>query len=79
MDSSSWHANGHRVWVRENIRPLSESDQLLIVGEDITETKQLSEKLEYQARYDLLTGTYNRNFANIDVHVVIQVFRFSYK
>ncbi|MEZ8916343.1 EAL domain-containing protein [Vibrio lentus] len=55
------HADGSTIWIRENIRPLVESDQLLIVGEDITETHELSEKLEYQARYDLLTGTFNRN------------------
>ncbi|MEZ9471126.1 EAL domain-containing protein [Vibrio lentus] len=55
------HADGSAIWIRENIRPLVESDQLLIVGEDITETHELSEKLEYQARYDLLTGTFNRN------------------
>ncbi|CAK3186257.1 diguanylate cyclase [Vibrio crassostreae] len=55
------HADGSKIWIRENIRPLVESDQLLIVGEDITETHELSEKLEYQARYDLLTDTFNRN------------------
>ncbi len=55
------HADGSTIWIRENIRPLVESDQLLIVGEDITETRELSEKLEYQARYDLLTDTFNRN------------------
>jgi len=66
------HAKGHRVWVRENIRPLSESDQLLIVGEDITETKQLSEKLEYQARYDLLTGTYNRNHFELELKTALR-------
>ena len=55
------HADGHSVWIRENIRPLVETGHLLIVGEDITETKHLAEQLEYQARYDLLTGTYNRN------------------
>ncbi len=56
------HANGNTVWVRENIRPLVDSEQLLIVGEDITETRALAEQLEYQARYDLLTDTYNRNY-----------------
>ncbi|MGF1752190.1 EAL domain-containing protein [Vibrio makurazakiensis] len=56
------HANGQTVWVRENIRPLVDSDQLLIVGEDITETRALAEQLEYQASYDLLTDTYNRNY-----------------
>ncbi len=55
------HADGSTIWIRENIRPLVESDQLLIVGEDITETHELAEKLEYQARYDLLTDTFNRN------------------
>lgn len=55
------HADGSTIWIRENIRPLVESDQLLIVGEDITETHELSEKLEYQAQYDLLTDTFNRN------------------
>ncbi|WP_337241339.1 hypothetical protein, partial [Vibrio cholerae] len=60
------HADRHSVWVRENIRPLNDSDQLLIVGEDISETKLLAEKLEYQARYDLLTGTYNRNHFELE-------------
>ena len=55
------HADGRTIWIRENIRPLVDSGQLLIVGEDITETRELSEKLEYQARYDLLTDTFNRN------------------
>jgi len=56
------HADGHIVWVRENIRPLAESGHLLIVGEDVTETKALSEQLQYQAQHDLLTGTYSRNY-----------------
>ncbi|MFW7524749.1 EAL domain-containing protein [Vibrio ostreicida] len=55
------HADGRCLWIRENIRPLVESGHLLIVGEDITEMKLLSSQLEYQARFDLLTGTFNRN------------------
>ena len=55
------HADGSKIWIRENIRPLVDSNQLLIVGEDITETHELAEQLEYQARYDLLTHTFNRN------------------
>ncbi|AIU68285.1 EAL domain-containing protein [Vibrio coralliilyticus] len=61
------HADGRAVWVRENIRPLVESGHLLIVGEDITETKQLAEQLEYQARHDLLTGTFNRNHFEMEL------------
>lgn len=49
------------MWVRENIRPLLETGTLLIVGEDITETRQLADQLAYQARYDSLTHTLNRN------------------
>lgn len=56
------HANGHAVWVRENIRPLVESGHILIVGEDVTETRKLSEQLQYQAQHDLLTGTFSRNY-----------------
>ncbi|MGD8122143.1 EAL domain-containing protein [Vibrio sp. TRT 2004] len=56
------HADGHTVWVRENIRPLVESGHILIVGEDVTETRTLSEQLQYQAQHDLLTGTYSRNY-----------------
>ncbi len=55
------HADGSTIWIRENIRPLIESDQLLIVGEDITEAYELSEQLEHQARHDSLTDTFNRN------------------
>ncbi|CCN81211.1 putative TWO COMPONENT HISTIDINE KINASE [Vibrio nigripulchritudo SFn27] len=55
-------ANGFTIWVRENIRPLTETHQLLIVGEDISETQDLARQLAYQAQHDLLTGTYNRNF-----------------
>lgn len=61
------HADGHIAWIRENIRPLHDSGELLIVGEDISETYALSEKLEYQARYDLLTHTYNRNYFDIEL------------
>ncbi|WP_404973357.1 EAL domain-containing protein [Vibrio campbellii] len=66
------HADGHSVWVRENIRPLRDSDQLLIVGEDITETKKLAKQLEYQARYDLLTDTYNRNYFELELQTALR-------
>ncbi|UPQ89310.1 ABC transporter substrate binding protein [Vibrio sinaloensis] len=56
------HADGQTVWIRENIRPLVESGHLLIVGEDVTETRALAEQLKYQAEHDLLTGAYSRNY-----------------
>lgn len=59
--------DGKVVWIRENIRPIAETKQLLIVGEDITEAKQLAKQLEYQAQHDLLTGDYNRNQFECDL------------
>lgn len=54
------NANNQILWIRENIRQIPETRQLLIVGEDITETHLLAEQLEYQAHHDGLTGLYNR-------------------
>lgn len=61
------HQDGSAVWIRENIRPLTESGQILIVGEDISHNKQLARQLEYQAKYDLLTDTFNRNQFDIEL------------
>lgn len=61
------HQDGSALWIRENIRPLTESGQILIVGEDISHNKQLARQLEYQAKYDLLTDTFNRNQFDIEL------------
>lgn len=66
------HADGQVMWVRENIRPLVETGHLLIVGEDITETRKLSEQLAYQARHDVLTGTYSRNYFEKELDKALQ-------
>ncbi|WP_413285874.1 EAL domain-containing protein [Vibrio sp. MA40-2] len=58
---------GAILWIRENIRPLDRFGKLLVVGEDITEIHILTEQLEYQARYDLLTETFNRNHFEIEL------------
>ncbi|MFV0574599.1 MAG: EAL domain-containing protein [Vibrio sp.] len=54
-------ADQQKLWIRENIRQVVETNQLLIVAEDITETYLLSEKLEYQAHHDTLTNLYSRH------------------
>lgn len=61
------HKNGAILWIRENIRPLDHSGKLLVVGEDITEIHLLTEQLEYQARYDMLTETFNRNHFELEL------------
>lgn len=56
-----YDVNKRSLWIRENIRQIPETQQLLIVGEDVSETHLLAETLDYQAHYDLLTRLYNRN------------------
>lgn len=61
------HKDHSRLWIRENIRSLDNSGQYLVVGENITEVHILTEKLEYQARYDLLTETFNRTHFELEL------------
>ncbi len=56
--------SGGNIWVRYTIRSIKDNvnDELriLIVCEDISENKRLSEQLSYQASHDSLTGLVNR-------------------
>ena len=56
------HKYGEIIWVRATLRLLGEngSSSILISCEDISETKILSQQLEYQAKHDSLTGLINR-------------------
>ncbi len=56
--------NGRVIWVRESARRVENESQhrsILLVGEDITEARLLSEKIAYQASHDALTGLANRS------------------
>ena len=56
--------NGRIIWVRATSRLVENEhheSSLLIVYEDITETRQLNEQIAYQADHDGLTGLANRN------------------
>ena len=55
--------DGRIIWVRETARIINTEHQqnnFLLVCEDVTETKRLSAKIEYQASHDALTGLVNR-------------------
>jgi diguanylate cyclase (GGDEF)-like protein/PAS domain S-box-containing protein len=57
------HKDGTHLWMRESARVVDSIDgsrTLLTVCEDITETRNLSEQLSYQATHDALTGLVNR-------------------
>ncbi|WP_348541638.1 EAL domain-containing protein [Vibrio fluminensis] len=66
------HRDGHSLWLRENIRPLVESGHLLIVAEDVTEMRLLAKQLAYQAQYDLLTDTFNRNHFEMELEKALK-------
>ncbi len=62
--------NGSVIWVRETARVISDEKKLqhlLLVYEDITETRHLAEKIAYQAIHDELTGLVNRR--QFDIYV----------
>lgn len=56
------HKYNDVIWVRATLRLIQEngSNVVLVSCEDISETKILSEQLEYQAKHDSLTGLINR-------------------
>lgn len=56
------HKYGNLIWVRAAMRLISweSSREVLVSCEDITETRILSDRLEYQAKHDSLTGLINR-------------------
>jgi diguanylate cyclase (GGDEF)-like protein len=58
--------DGQRVWIawtNKAIRNLSDQvEEILAVGVDITERKQLEEELKRLSNHDALTGLYNYNF-----------------
>lgn len=52
------------IWVRGTARVIQHDNRepnLLLVCEDVTETRLLNEKIVYQARHDALTGLVNRS------------------
>ncbi len=56
--------DGRAIWVRGTARVVMSQDQqdnFLLVCEDVTENKILSEKIIYQASHDALTGLVNRS------------------
>lgn len=55
--------NGNLIWVRATGKKISMDNgqiSVLLVCEDITETRLLNEKISYQANHDSLTGLFNR-------------------
>jgi len=67
---------GEIVWLRVTAKLLDHerhTDTLLLVCEDITEARDLSEKISYQASHDVLTGLANRSEFDRYVKEAIQL------
>ena len=57
-------ADGHLIWVRQTARLMENENQqtnILLVCENVTETRKLAEKIAYQASHDALTNLANRS------------------
>lgn len=64
QDIRNIRGDGETIWVRQSARFIKNDqheDNVLIVSEDITETRKLSEKIAYQASHDALTDLVNRS------------------
>ena len=62
VDAVLRNESGQRFWASVSIARLHLDGlpKLLVVGADITEQRQLNERLSHQASHDALTGLYNR-------------------
>ncbi len=64
QDIRNIRGDGEIIWVRQSARLIineKQEKELLIVSEDITETRKLTEKIAYQATHDALTNLVNRS------------------
>ena len=68
------HRNGHYVWLDDYCIPIYDDNGVLVAIEgfsrDVTDKKQLEEKLERLSYYDGLTGAYNRYYLEKEVNVL---------
>ena len=70
------HKDGHHIWVQLNVSILRAKDNKPIHAieqlQDITESRELSAKLTYQAHHDELTGLVNRREFNNRLGLVLK-------
>jgi diguanylate cyclase (GGDEF)-like protein/PAS domain S-box-containing protein len=68
------HKDGHYVWLEDYSTPIYDENDVLVALEgfnrDITDKKQLEEKLERLSYFDGLTGAYNRYYLDKEIYIL---------
>lgn len=68
-------SNAQMIWVRGTCRLTKHEDHksnLLLVCEDVTEARVLTERITYQATHDTLTGLLNRNEFDRQIQLALE-------
>ena len=68
------HKDGHYVWLEDYSIPIYDENGALVelggFNRDITDKKQLEERLERLSYFDGLTGAYNRYYLEKEIHIL---------
>ncbi len=64
--------NEQGLWFKESILKIANEDSFIVCCEDITTTRDLTQKLDYYTNYDSLTDVYNRTFFERRLSTLLQ-------
>jgi len=73
-ESRKVHRNGTVIWVRVCARVVDDDDEqrILLVCEDITNAKELTERINHLSKHDAVTGLLNRHEFELNLDYVLE-------